>query len=520
MSAGARAKLSVMRQVVVQAVCCFVLSAFLDGVRPTPFDVYVSPKGNDSNPGTINKPLKSLQRAADLARPGTTIYVRGGLYCERLKVTSGGSQEAGFVSFQSQAGERAILDGSCLKAAEDDDALVELRNVSFVRVRGFEVRNLRTDNDQSVPWGIRVVGAGSHIEILNNDVHHIEQNSSDRGHPGNGLGIGVYGTNAKAPISDLVIDGNRVHHLKTGSSESLVVNGNVSGFRITKNIVHDNNNIGIDVIGFEHTAPDPAIDRARDGVVSENQVYDITSRGNPGEGNSANSDGIYVDGGTRILIERNVVHDVDFGIEMASEHLDGNTSQVTARNNLVYSCHLAAFAIGGYDAKRGQTTDVAIVNNTIFKNDTWRTGSGEFLMQFHMARNVFKNNIVYVGNHGKLMTSRSGSSEGVPTVVIDHNLYYFERGKAALYGSFDAKAFTGFEQYVLQTGNDSNSVFANPGFVDPGSGNFHQKPDVPSRGKGENLGTEVVGSQDLDGRLRVQDGKINIGCYQTPLSQP
>jgi len=118
------------------------------------------------------------------------------------------------------------------------------------------------------------------------------------------------------------------------------------------------------------------------------------------------------------------------------------------------------------------------------------------------------------------MTSRSGSSEGVPTVVIDHNLYYFERGKAALYGSFDAKAFTGFEQYVQQTGNDSNSVFADPRFVDPGTGDFHQKPDVPSRGKGENLGTEVVGSQDLDGRLRVQDGKIDIGCYQTPLSQP
>jgi hypothetical protein len=28
------------------------------------------------------------------------------------------------------------------------------------------------------------------------------------------------------------------------------------GFHITKNVVHDNNNIGIDVIGFEHTASD------------------------------------------------------------------------------------------------------------------------------------------------------------------------------------------------------------------------------------------------------------------------
>jgi hypothetical protein len=144
-----------------------------------------------------------------------------------------------------------------------------------------------------------------------------------------------YGTSAKLPISDLVIDGNEVHHLKTGLSESLVVNGNVSGFRITRNIVHDNNNIGIDVIGFEQTAPDPAVDRARDGVVSENSVYNITSEGNLGD--FPESDGIYVDGGTRIVIERNIVHDVDYGIDLESEHFGGSTSHVVARNNLIYS---------------------------------------------------------------------------------------------------------------------------------------------------------------------------------------
>ena len=64
----------------------------------------------------------------------------------------------------------------------------------------------------------------------------------------------------------------------------------------------------------------PAVDQARDGVVSDNLVYNITSRGNPAYGNDQSSDGIYVDGGTRVLIERNVIHDVDFGIELASEH--------------------------------------------------------------------------------------------------------------------------------------------------------------------------------------------------------
>ena len=29
---------------------------------------YVSPSGNDSNPGTINEPLKTIQRAADVLR--------------------------------------------------------------------------------------------------------------------------------------------------------------------------------------------------------------------------------------------------------------------------------------------------------------------------------------------------------------------------------------------------------------------------------------------------------------------
>lgn len=470
----------------LKSLCLVVLVAAIWCAGQTPSNLYVSPSGNDSNPGTINRPLKTIQRAADLSKPSTTVYVRGGVYCEQLRVKSGGSPAKGFVTFRSQVGERATLDGSCLEVAHGDDAMVELNNVSFVRVQGFEIRNFRTRDQESVPWGIRIAGAGSHIEILQNDVHHIEQNSSvTPAQHANGLGIGVYGTDGKTPISGLVIDGNEVHHLKTGNSESLVVNGNVSGFRITRNIVHDNNNIGIDVIGFEHTAPDPAVDRARGGVVSENRVYDITSRGNLGD--EPNSDGIYVDGGTRIVIERNIVHNVDYGIEMASEHADGDTSHVIARNNLVYSCHAAGFAIGGYDRKRGRTENVVIVNNTIYKNDTSRTGHGEFLMQFYMRRNTFKNNIVYVGNHGKAMTSKSGPSGGLPTVIMDHNLYYSEDGKAVS-GSFDAQEFASFEQYVKSTGNDLNSVFADPQFVDSSVGDFHLQRNTPAQGRGKDLG--------------------------------
>lgn len=485
-----------------------------------PSDLYVSPTGQDSSPGTIDKPLGTIQHAADIAKPGDTVSVRAGTYCQRLMVKVSGNAEQGFITFQSQPGEHAILDGGCLTPSEGEIDMVELTNVSFVRIQGLEIRNDRTSDYRGVPAGIRVFGGGSHIEILHNDVHHIEQNSTRQVHPGsgaNGFGIAVYGTDAKTPISDLVIDGNDVHHLKTGSSESLVVNGNVAGFRITKNSVHDNSNIGIDVIGFEHTAPDPAVDRARDGVVSENLVYSITSRGNPAYGDIADSDGIYVDGGTRILIERNIIHDTDFGIELASEHRVGSTSHILVRNNLIYSCHAPGFSIGGYDLKRGITEDAVIVNNTLYHNDTWKTGEGEFLMQFYMRNNVFKNNIVYVGEHGRVMASKSGPMDAnTPTVTLDHNIYYFPSGSKAAKWTFDQKDFATFEQYVAATGNDKDSKFADPRFVDTAQNNFHLRPDSPARNGGEDLGAQIVGDQDLDRQPRVKDRKIDVGGYQTP----
>lgn len=484
-------------------------------------DLYISINGNDSNPGTIDKPLRTIQHAADIAKPGDTVDVQAGTYCQQLAVTVSGNAQEGFITFRSQPGEHAVLDGGCLTPPEGESSMVKLTNVSYVRIEGFEIRNYRTSDYRRVPAGIRVFGGGSHIEILHNNVHHIEQNSAYRlrsGSGANGFGIAAYGTDATTPISGLIIEGNDVHHLKTGSSESLVVNGNVAGFRITKNSVHDNNNIGIDVIGFEHTAPDPAVDRARDGVVSENSVYSITARGNPAYGEGPDSDGIYVDGGTRILIERNIVHDVDFGIELASEHLKGSTSHIIARNNLIYLCHGPGFSIGGYDLKRGTTEDAVIVNNTLYKNDTWKTGQGEFLMQFYMRNNIFKNNIVYVGEHGKALVSRSGRVDGsTPTVTLDHNIYYFPPGPTAAKWSYDTKDFSTFEEYVSATGKDKNSRFADPQFVDPASHNFHLKPDSPARNGGDNLGASIVGEDDLDGLPRLKGTKIDIGCYETPI---
>jgi hypothetical protein len=277
--------------------------------------------------------------------------------------------------------------------------------------------------------------------------------------------------------------------------------------------VHDNNNIGIDVIGFERTAPDPAVDQARDGVVSGNLVYNITSKGNPAYQNEENSDGIYVDGGTRILIERNVMHDVDFGIELASEHKDRATSYIIARNNLIYHAHTAGVSIGGYSPQRGHTDHCTVVNNTLYENDTSATGSGEFQMQWNMADNIFANNIVYAGPRCFIALNKSQIDKNQPSVTIDHNLYYCASGAKASIWAGASATMTGFDKYVEATGNDIHSRFLDPRFVDSGKHDFHLQSDSPAIAAAT-IDRLPVGELDLEGSPRVKAGKIDLGCYQ------
>ncbi|HET9307213.1 MAG TPA: right-handed parallel beta-helix repeat-containing protein [Candidatus Sulfotelmatobacter sp.] len=476
---------------------------------------YVSTTGNDSNPGTQTAPWRTIQHAADTVRAGSTVNVRGGVYEERVSIKASGNATDGYITLRSYPGEKAVLDAEHI-APNGRSGVLTIHNQSYVRIEGIEIRNYRTAEHRLTPLGISVMGAGSHIELLKSNVHHIEQNFGGRDAPGRGgnaFGIAVYGTDAKTPISELVIDGNEVHHLKTGSSESLVVNGNVTNFRITHNVVHDNNNIGIDVIGFERTAPDPAVDQARDGVVSGNLVYNITSRGNPAYGDEQNSDGIYVDGGTRILIEQNVMHDVDFGIELASEHHNRATSYVTARNNLIYRCHTAGVSIGGYAPERGHTEHCTVVNNTLYDDDTSATGSGEFQMQWNMADDIFENNIVYAGARCLITVNKSQVEKNQPPVTIDHNLYYCASGSKASTWKEASATVTGFDNYFQSTGNDRHSRFLDPHFVDAVK-DFHLRSDSPAIAAGTTEGVPV-GELDLEGSPRVKSGNIDIGCYQS-----
>ena len=59
--------------------------------------LYVSRTGSDSNPGTWAKPFLTIQHAVGDAKPGDTINVRGGTFCEKLAPTTSGDAAKGYI---------------------------------------------------------------------------------------------------------------------------------------------------------------------------------------------------------------------------------------------------------------------------------------------------------------------------------------------------------------------------------------------------------------------------------------
>jgi len=481
----------------------------------TGLSYYVSTSGNDNNPGALGSPWRTIQHAANTVAAGDTVFVRGGVYKEHINIPVSGNATAGYITFQNYPGETATVDGTGLSVPNGQYGLFNISSQSYLIISGFEVRNYKTSSTKYVPVGIYIYGAGGNLQILNNHIHNIQ--TSARGCNANALGIAIYGTQAPASINHLTITGNEIDHLKTGCSETISMDGNVQDFVVTGNLIHDNNNIGIDAIGFEGVAPAGAMcgadlcDRARDGLIAQNTVYNITSYGNPAYGNQYAADGVYVDGGTRIIIERNRIYRVDLGIEMASEHAGKTTDHITARNNLVYFGNSAGISIGGYASRVGGSDNCIIVNNSLLYNDRKNTGSGEFQIQFHATNNVFKNNIAYATKQG-LLVNNFTKSEPNPADV-DFNVYNSSAGANSSF-IWNGKSYTGFAAYRSGTGKDPASFFADPLYLSLTAPDLHVTANSPAVNAGINLGAAIVGTVDFAGNPRVQGTNIDIGAYE------
>jgi hypothetical protein len=481
---------------------------------------YVSKTGKDTNSGSYTAPWLTIQHAANSVTAGATVYVETGVYNESVSFPTSGTA-SNPITFASYPGETAVIDGTGLGVTAIQ-GLINILNQSYITVNGFEIRNYTTSKATVTPAGIWVTGAGTGVQLLNNLVHNITTTSEKNG---NAFGIAVYGTSS-IPITQLTISGNQVYSLKTGQSESVNVDGNVTYFTISNNIVHDNDNIGIDAIGFEGVGP-TGYDQAKYGEVSGNTVYNISGINNAGEGDEYDADGLYCDGCAYVIFERNTVYKCDLNMEAASEHKNHDSSYVTIRNNVFYDANTVGVSIGGYAGKVGGSDHVVVVNNTLYNNNT-KNGGGEFQIQHNdppSNGNIFENNIAFAGTENVWIYSYVSGS----TATANWNLYYstagYVQGTSIDWGGkYNYKTYAAYQS---GSGQDANSPDTNPLFINISSTppNLDVASNSPAVNAGStNLtcsagycgsGTSIYGSTDYAGNPRINSsGQINIGAYE------
>ena len=472
---------------------------------------YVSPSGSDSNAGTsLTAPWKTIKHAAQVATAGATVNVRAGTYNEIVNVANSGSASGGFITFQPYGSEAAVLDGTGVSCCGGDMVgFFNIASKSYVIVKGFEMRNLHATAASSEPSGVTITGSGSNVQVLDNRIHDIGITTALEKKNGNAHGIVVYGT-ATTPYSAVTISGNEVWNMKTGWSETVTFDGNVTNFTASNNVIHDNDNIGLDCIGFEGTGPS-GHDQANNGVFSGNVIYNITSASNGAYAGDRSADGLYCDGCTNVLIERNLVYSTDLGLEATSETKGKTGSYVTVRDNIFYDSYQADISIGGYATSAGGSDHVTMVNNTLYEPAS-AVGSA-LQVQYHATNNVFENNVVYVSNTAPIL--KYFATDTSNAIVMDYNDYDSSGANATWL--WKNKTYTGLGAFQSTAsgapGQEAHGKYADPLFANLAGHDFHVAATSPAVGAGSNLGASVVGTLDFAGGPRVVNA-IDIGAYE------
>jgi hypothetical protein len=127
-------------------------------VPSTNGDWFVSPTGNDANPGTIAAPFATLNKAIAVVQPGNIIYMRGGIYLPNATIRITNSGTAGSrIQLLAYPGETPYLNFTNQPYADANRGILFPTNANYWTVKGLEI-GYAGDN------GIKVEGSHHRFE--------------------------------------------------------------------------------------------------------------------------------------------------------------------------------------------------------------------------------------------------------------------------------------------------------------------------------------------------------------------
>lgn len=145
--------------------------------------IYVSASGDDSNPGTLELPFKTLTKAVSVSGPDTLIYMRGGVYYDSTTIRLNKTGQLNkYIKIWAYPGEKPILDFAGQPVSTSSRGIQISHN--YWHLKGLEIRNAKDNGIYISAWytivencvihdcndtGLQISGNGSYNLILNCD---------------------------------------------------------------------------------------------------------------------------------------------------------------------------------------------------------------------------------------------------------------------------------------------------------------------------------------------------------------
>lgn len=456
--------------------------------------VFVATDGvNTSDAGSIDKPYATIDYAIQkISSTDTIIYVRGGVYDQRIAVRKSGTADS-YLTIKAYPGEKPVLETT------STGRIIDPNKNNYIVFDGLTLKT-KSDTVSSSTHGVEMV-EGHHIIFRNLEITNINvpdpTSSSVATHAFN-----LYGNNASVPISNILIENCYIHDMQTGWSEAIAVNGNSEYVNVINCRIADIGNIGLDFAGNFGACKTAIYDQARYCTARGNTVSNCISP-------NARSYGLYNDGGRDNVFDRNEVFGCSGGIEIGSEEGGKSGKQdvrnIVITNNLVHDNIEIGIAVGGYsitNSSVGYVYDVKAYNNTVANN-------GETDIVINKSDNVdFRNNIIYSktpsGSSYKDAVRTSFSSDYITNLNFKNNIYYSPEGENAF-----CFRMNGVKNFSLSSWIDTTGKFSNPLFTQ----GYMIGKDSPAIDAADNSVQSEVGNFDIISMPRVK-GMLDIGCYE------
>ncbi|MEJ5203598.1 MAG: right-handed parallel beta-helix repeat-containing protein, partial [Anaerolineales bacterium] len=345
---------------------------------------FVAPTGNDANLGTIDQPWQTIQKAADTLTAGSIVYIRSGIYHERIIAKNSGNP-GNEITYAAYPGETATIDGDGIILPDDLAGLFEIEDKSYIRIMG-----LRLINSGPFANNTAILVKGSNHITIENSVTFNTMSS----------GIGVWDS------QNIIVAGNTIEAGGVGGGQECITIAGTTRFEVRDNTVVDCQKEGID-----------AKDGSSHGLIYRNVV------------NRPRAVGIYIDAWDKATHDIEVSQNVVFnsressGFSIASEQ-GGFLSHIRLENNIAYHNRTYGIEISRCCTDNHPMDTIFVVNNTLYENgEHW---GGGIIVDNAQARNVVIRNNVCSQN----LNFQIAIAADVPThnVLVDHNMIDGYRG--------------------------------------------------------------------------------------------